>query len=44
MTITGIGYGAGSTHFQSVPNLLRSVGGELEGPTGELEIFRGKPG
>lgn len=39
MTVTGIGYGAGSTRFQSAPNLLRAVVGELEGPEGELELL-----
>ncbi|CAN5545769.1 nickel pincer cofactor biosynthesis protein LarC [soil metagenome] len=39
MTITGVGYGTGSTSFQSVPNLLRAVVGEVEGPPGELELL-----
>ncbi len=39
MTITGVGYGTGSTSFQRVPNLLRAVVGEVEGPSGELELL-----
>ena len=39
MTLTGIGYGAGNSNFQSTPNLLRAVVGELEGTMGELELL-----
>lgn len=39
MTITGIGYGAGRARFQSAPNLLRAVVGEIEGPAGEMELL-----
>lgn len=39
MRLSGVGYGAGSATFRSVPNLLRAVVGELEGPAGELELL-----
>ncbi len=39
MTLSGIGYGAGRARFRSVPNLLRAVVGELEGPLGELMLL-----
>lgn len=39
MTIAGIGYGTGVASFQSVPNLLRAVVGEVEGPSGELDLL-----
>ncbi len=39
MTLSGVGYGAGRARLRSVPNLLRAVVGELEGPLGELELL-----
>lgn len=39
MTITGIGYGTGKARFKNLPNLLRAVVGDLEGPAGELELL-----
>jgi len=39
MTLRSVGYGAGTTRFQSVPNLLRAVVGELEGPAGDMELL-----
>ena len=39
MTLAGAGYGAGRKRFRSVPNLLRAVVGELEGPSGELGLL-----
>lgn len=39
MTVTVIGYGAGRASFQSAPNLLRAVVGEIEGPVGEIELL-----
>ncbi len=39
MTLRAVGYGAGSASLQSAPNLLRAVVGELEGPSGDLELL-----
>ncbi len=39
MTLGEIGYGAGKARFESVPNLLRAVVGEVEGSVGEVELL-----
>lgn len=39
MTLSRIGYGAGSARFESAPNLLRAVVGEIEGSTKSLEVL-----
>ena len=39
MTLHSVGYGAGRASLQSAPNLLRAVVGEIEGPTGGLELI-----
>ena len=39
MTLQSVGYGAGNARLQSAPNLLRAVVGELEGPTGDVELL-----
>ena len=39
MTPGAVGYGAGKARFESVPNLLRAVVGELEGALGEVELL-----
>ncbi|MDP9485759.1 MAG: nickel pincer cofactor biosynthesis protein LarC, partial [Actinomycetota bacterium] len=39
MTLRAVGYGAGRASLQSAPNLLRAVVGELEGPSGDLELL-----
>ncbi len=38
MTLKSVGYGAGTARFESVPNLLRAVVGELEGASGSIEL------
>ena len=38
MTLRAVGYGAGRSSLQNAPNLLRAVVGELEGPSGTLEL------
>ena len=39
MILREIGYGAGKTHFERVPNLLRAVVGEIESATGDVELL-----
>ena len=39
MTLQSAGYGAGSSRFRNVPNVLRAVVGEFEGPAGEVELL-----
>jgi len=39
MTPRAVGYGAGRASLRHAPNLLRAVVGELEGPSGELELM-----
>jgi uncharacterized protein (TIGR00299 family) protein len=39
MTVRGIGYGAGNASLLYAPNLLRAALGEMEGPSGELELL-----
>lgn len=39
MTPKSIGYGAGRARFESVPNLLRAVVGEVEGSEGGVELL-----
>jgi uncharacterized protein (TIGR00299 family) protein len=39
MELHAVGYGAGRTRFENVPNLLRAVLGELEGPAGNVELL-----
>ncbi|WP_047866145.1 nickel pincer cofactor biosynthesis protein LarC [Rubrobacter aplysinae] len=39
MTLRSIGYGAGTAILSHAPNLLRAAVGELEGPSGSLEIL-----
>jgi pyridinium-3,5-bisthiocarboxylic acid mononucleotide nickel chelatase len=39
MSLQGVGYGAGNARLRSVPNLLRAVVGELEGPAGDVELL-----
>src|SRR5215210_7866958 len=39
MELRAIGYGAGRIRLENAPNLLRAVVGELEGPSGEVELL-----
>jgi pyridinium-3,5-bisthiocarboxylic acid mononucleotide nickel chelatase len=39
MTLNSVGYGAGTARLRSVPNVLRAVVGELEGPAGDVELL-----
>jgi pyridinium-3,5-bisthiocarboxylic acid mononucleotide nickel chelatase len=39
MTLHSVGYGAGIARLRSVPNVLRAVVGELEGPAGDVELL-----
>lgn len=39
MTLREIGYGAGRTQFESLPNLLRVAVGEIGGEDGEVELL-----
>ena len=39
MELRAVGYGAGRARFQSAPNLLRAVVGELEGQAQEVEVL-----
>jgi pyridinium-3,5-bisthiocarboxylic acid mononucleotide nickel chelatase len=39
MELRAVGYGAGRTHLENAPNLLRAVLGETEGQLGELELL-----
>ena len=39
MELRAVGYGAGRTHLENAPNLLRAVLGETEGSLGELELL-----
>lgn len=39
MTLGKVGYGAGMARFEDVPNLLRATVGEIEGPTGTVELL-----
>jgi uncharacterized protein (TIGR00299 family) protein len=39
MELRAVGYGAGRARLENAPNLLRAVLGELEGPSGELELL-----
>lgn len=39
MTLNSVGYGAGRARFESVPNLLRAVVGEIEGPSGSVHLL-----
>ncbi len=38
MTLKSVGYGAGTARFESVPNLLRAIVGEIEGAVGDIEV------
>ncbi|CAN5617057.1 nickel pincer cofactor biosynthesis protein LarC [soil metagenome] len=40
MVIREVGYGAGRSRFESVPNLLRATVGEIEGSAGEVELLQ----
>lgn len=39
LTLRSVGYGAGTARFQGVPNVLRAVVGEVEGPEGGIELL-----
>ncbi len=39
MTLSAVGYGAGHARFESVPNLLRAVIGEVEGREGGVQVL-----
>jgi pyridinium-3,5-bisthiocarboxylic acid mononucleotide nickel chelatase len=39
MTLSSVGYGAGRARLRDAPNLLRAVVGEIEGPSGGLELL-----
>lgn len=39
MTPLAVGYGAGRARFEGIPNLLRAVVGELEGPSGGVRLL-----
>jgi pyridinium-3,5-bisthiocarboxylic acid mononucleotide nickel chelatase len=39
MTLHSVGYGAGIARLRGVPNMLRAVVGELEGPAGDVELL-----
>ena len=39
MVMRAAGYGAGTARFESAPNLLRAVVGDLEGPAGDVELL-----
>ena len=39
MTLTGTGYGTGTARLRGAPNLLRAAVGEIEGPTGGIELL-----
>ena len=39
MTLSSVGYGTGRARLRDAPNLLRAVVGEIEGPSGELELL-----
>jgi uncharacterized protein (TIGR00299 family) protein len=39
MTLRSVGYGAGNASLRYAPNLLRAALGELEGPSGELDLL-----
>jgi pyridinium-3,5-bisthiocarboxylic acid mononucleotide nickel chelatase len=39
MVLHSVGYGAGVARLRSVPNVLRAVVGELEGPAGDIELL-----
>ena len=39
MVLHEVGYGAGRSSFETVPNLLRATVGEIEGPAGEVELL-----
>lgn len=39
MTLRAAGYGAGKARFESTPNLLRAVVGDLEGSLGSVDIL-----
>lgn len=39
MTLRSVGYGAGDARFESVPNLLRAIVGEIEGVSGSIEVI-----
>ncbi len=39
MSLRAAGYGAGKARFESAPNLLRAVVGDLEGSVGEVELL-----
>jgi uncharacterized protein (TIGR00299 family) protein len=39
MTLGAVGYGAGTARFESAPNLLRAVVGEVEGSLGDLVLL-----
>ena len=39
MVLVEVGYGAGLAQFEGVPNLLRAAVGEIEGPTGDVELL-----
>ncbi len=39
MTLRSVGYGAGQARLRDAPNLLRAVVGEVEGPSGGLDLL-----
>jgi uncharacterized protein (TIGR00299 family) protein len=39
MTLHSVGYGAGTARLRSAPNLLRAAVGEMEGPSGDVELL-----
>ena len=39
MTLRSVGYGAGRARLRDAPNLLRAIVGEIEGPSGGLELL-----
>lgn len=39
MTLNSVGYGAGRARFESAPNLLRAVVGEVEGSESSVEVL-----
>jgi uncharacterized protein (TIGR00299 family) protein len=39
MKLRAVGYGAGRARLENAPNLLRAVVGELEGPSGDLDLL-----
>lgn len=39
MTLSSVGYGVGRARFESVPNLLRAIVGDVEGSEGGVEVL-----